>query len=109
MSPSNAEQRQQELTIHIDLSNHQMGTSKERTELQNFADRLESAVVEAGAGEYDGDELGGGECVMFFSGPDAQAIFSALHPLMRHNPLARGARVHLQDETGNEVVKQLRS
>ena len=108
MSPSNAEPSGQELTIHIDLSNRQLGTSKERTELQHFADRLESAIVAAGAGEYDGDEMGGGECVLFFSGPDAEAIFSALHPLMRHNPLTRGARVQLQDETGNQVVRQMR-
>lgn len=109
MSASNAQQPEQELTIHIDLSNRQLGTSKERTELQDFADRLESAVVAASAGEYDGDEIGGGECVLFFSGPDAEAIFALLHPLMRHNPLARGARVHLQDEAGNQVVRQLRS
>jgi hypothetical protein len=44
-------------------------------------------------GEYDGDELGGGECSLFFCGPDPDRMLAVLLPLLKRSPLARGAHV----------------
>ena len=80
----------QDLLLVLRLSNRQMGTNQERQEIEAFADELEAAVTAAGAGEYDGDELGGGECTLFFCGPDVDALQRVLAPLAKRSPLCRG-------------------
>jgi hypothetical protein len=35
------------------------------------------------AGEFDGDEFGGGECILFMYGPDTDKLFSAIQPIMK--------------------------
>lgn len=85
-------QDEQDLLVVLQLSNRQMGTNQERADLEAFAEELAQAVEQAGVGEYDGDELGGGECVLFFCGPDVDQIVAVLRPLLQHAPLARGAR-----------------
>lgn len=87
LSPADDEQ---DLLVVLRLSNRQMGTRDEREQLEQLADQLEAAVVAAGAGEYDGDEFGGGTCTLFFCGPDVDALIRVLRPLLRHSPLARG-------------------
>lgn len=84
---------EQDLLIVLKLSNRQMGTHQERADLEAFTDELDAAVRDAGVGEYDGDELGGGECTLFFCGPDPDRMLAVLLPLLKRSPLARGAQV----------------
>ena len=98
---------EQDLLVVLRLSNRQMGTNRERQELEQFADELEAAVEAAGAGEYDGDELGGGECVLFFCGPDVDRLMAVLRPLLQRSPLARGAEfVRLAAGADGELERQ---
>jgi hypothetical protein len=84
---------EQDLLVVLRLSNRQMGTLREREEIEQFADHLEAAVTEAGVGEYDGDEIGGGECTLFFCGPDADRLLAVLQPLLKRSPLCRGGHL----------------
>lgn len=84
---------EQDLLVVLRLSNRQMGTNRERQELEEFADELEAAVVEAGVGEYDGDEIGGGECILFFCGPDIDKLVAVLLPHLKRSPLCRGGHL----------------
>lgn len=84
---------EQDLLVVLRLSNRQMGRNHERLELEAFADELEAAVHEAGVGEYDGDELGGGECILFFCGPDVDRLVAVLLPLLKRSPLCRGGHL----------------
>lgn len=84
---------EQDLVVVLKLSNRQMGTHQERADLEAFADDLDMAVREAGVGEYDGDELGGGECTLFFCGPDFDKLLAVLLPLLKRSPLARGGGI----------------
>ena len=84
---------EQDLLIVLKLSNRQMGTNQERADLEAFADDLDAAVRDAGVGEYDGDELGGGECTLFFCGPDQDQLLAVLLPLLKRSPMARGGGV----------------
>jgi hypothetical protein len=84
---------EQDLLVVLALGNKAMGTSREREEIAAFADQLEAAVTEAGAGEYDGDEFGGGECILFFCGPDIDRLLAVLQPLLRRSPLCRGGHL----------------
>jgi len=84
---------EQDLLVVLKLSNRLMGVATERMEIEAFADQLEAAILEAGVGEYDGDELGGGECILFFCGPDIDRLLDVLRPLLKHSPLCRGAHL----------------
>ena len=84
---------EQDLLVVLKLSNRQMGTHEEREQIEAFAEQLATALERAGAGEYDGDELGGGECTLFFCGRDADALLAVLRPLLKQSPLSRGAHL----------------
>lgn len=88
-----AEPEEQDLLVVLRLSNRMMGVASERQAIEAFADELEHAVTEAGVGEYDGDELGGGECILFFCGPDIDAMLTVLQPLLKRAPLCRGGHL----------------
>lgn len=62
-----------------------------------IGDQIQSAVAEANVGEYDGHELpaDGSEGRFFMFGPDAEAIFLAIRPVLDSSPLMRGATVTL--------------
>ncbi|HZN38628.1 MAG TPA: hypothetical protein VFD82_07480 [Planctomycetota bacterium] len=97
---------EQDLLVVLALGNKAMGTSKERMEIEAFADQLEAAVTEAGVGEYDGDEFGGGECTLFFCGPDVDRLLAVLQPLLRRSPLCRGGHLVRMVADGNGVSQQ---
>ena len=92
---------EQDLLVVLKLSNKQMGTATERQDIEAFAEELAAAVEQAGAGEFDGDELGGGECTLFFCGPDVDKLLAVLRPLLKRSPLCRGAHFVRMVETAD--------
>src|SRR5262245_17481536 len=56
-------------------------------------DGIERALAGRGVGELDGNEVGGGTCVLFLYGPDADALLAAIEPVLRADPLTTSARV----------------
>ena len=99
---------EQDLLVVLALGNKAMGTSKERADIAAFADELEAAVIEAGVGEYDGDEFGGGECTLFFCGPDVDRLLAVMQPLLRRSPLCRGAHLVRMVADGKGAMQQQR-
>lgn len=81
-----------DLLVVLKLSNRQTGTPTEQAEIDQLGDELGELVLDSGVGEFDGEELGGGECTMFFCGPDVQALIDVLRPVLRRSPLTRGAQ-----------------
>jgi hypothetical protein len=84
---------EQDLLVILRVSKGSMGTASERAAIADLSDALEQAVVDAGVGEFDGDEYAGGECTLFFAGADAGKLANVLIPLLKRSPLARGGRV----------------
>ena len=78
---------------HLKLSDGGFGSDNETADIHELSDRLAEAIQENNVGEFDGDEFGGGECVLYMYGPDADALFSAIEPVRRSSPLAKGGRV----------------
>jgi hypothetical protein len=81
---------EQAVLIHFRLSDGAFGTPEEVTQLMDLEQRLETAIESSGAGELDGNEVGGGEFVVFIYGPDADRLFAVVEPLLRESPLASG-------------------
>lgn len=75
--------------IHLRLSDSAFGTPDEIEHLQALEVELEDAIARAGVGELDGNEIGGGEYVIYTYGPDADRLFGVVEPLLRASSSAR--------------------
>ena len=55
----------------------------------------------------DGDEFGGGECILFFCGPDEEALLGVIKPLLQRSPYGRGAHfVRLREDADGEMRRE---
>jgi hypothetical protein len=63
-----------------------------------LGDQIRSTVAEAKVGEYEGHALpaDGSEGRYFVCGPDAEAIFRVIAPVLEASPLMRGATITLR-------------
>jgi tetratricopeptide (TPR) repeat protein len=62
-------------------------------DIATLENRLEELLEAGGQGELDGHETGPENTTLFLYGPDAEALFRAVEPVLRDYPLCRGARV----------------
>jgi hypothetical protein len=60
------------------------------SDVHALEDELVEAIETAGAGEFDGDEFGGGECTLYMYGPDADRLFDSIATILRSSPLTAG-------------------
>ena len=51
--------------VHLRLDDSAFGSTEKREGIIELQDELAAAIDEAKAGEFDGDEFGEGECVLF--------------------------------------------
>ena len=71
-----------------------LSVADDSTELSGFfdlEDRLIAAIEKAKAGEFDGNEVGGGEQVLYMYGPDAERLFAAVRPVLASLPPPAGS------------------
>ena len=78
---------QQAVIVSIRLSDNQFVSSAEREAIFALGDQLSAAIAAAGAGVYDGDEVGQGRGVLFMYGPDADRLFAVVEPILRCSAL----------------------
>ena len=83
----------EDVLVVFRLSNQSMGTKTERERLEALAAELERATHEARVGDYEGDEFGGGECVLFFSGDDPARLTDVLRGRLKKSPIGRDAKI----------------
>jgi hypothetical protein len=69
--------------VTYQLSGEGFGSEQERQEVRRMEMRLRAAVDQAGAGEFDGDEFGGGKVTIYTYGPDADALFAAAEDVIK--------------------------
>jgi hypothetical protein len=82
---------QQEVEIHFAYG------STNFQYVYSLGDEIQTAIAEAKVGEYDGHALpaDGSEGRYFIYGPDAEAIYRAIAPVLEASPLMRGATITL--------------
>lgn len=86
------ETTEQAVVARYRLSDDEYGSRAEREAIFDAECAMAVAVEEAGVGEVDGNEFGGGEAVLYAYGPDA-AVFKVMEPTLRSLPF-RPAHVH---------------
>jgi hypothetical protein len=57
--------------------------------LQESLDKL---LSKSSLGMFDGNEIGGGELVLYLYGPDAELLFKHIEPTLRADQFCNGAR-----------------
>lgn len=65
----------------------------EEYDLSTIEDQLIEVIEKGGLGEFDGNEIGQGEAILYMYGPDAERLFSGIESVLRAYPLCKGARV----------------
>ncbi|MEW2161057.1 hypothetical protein AB0950_38445 [Streptomyces sp. NPDC007189] len=73
--------------VKYQLSGDGFGSEQERQEVRRMETQLRTAIDQAGVGEFDGDEFGGGAVTIYTYGPDADALFAAAKDALRGLPL----------------------
>lgn len=68
---------------HFKVSGDEFGVGHEREAIFALEEALIQAIDEAGVGEFDGNEFGGGEAVLYAYGPNADSLFAAMEPHLR--------------------------
>ncbi|MFJ8996392.1 hypothetical protein ACIRQH_39080 [Streptomyces sp. NPDC102279] len=83
------------------LTGDGFGEPGERAAVRAAQSLMSEAIEGAGVGEFDGNEFGGGEVALFAYGPDADALFAVMEPVLRDLPL-RPAHVVLRYGSASE-------
>jgi len=79
--------------VHLKLSGKEFGTNQERESIHALTDKLKEVINAKRLGEFDGDEFGDGGCTLYMYGPDADALFAGIEPLLRSSPVTKEATI----------------
>ena len=95
--------------VYLKLSDDEFGTAEERNQNHELSDLLKTAIETKNAGEFDGDEFGDGQCTLFMYGPNADALFQAVEPILRDSPLSFGGHaIKRYGEASDADAKEVR-
>ena len=75
------------VVLHYKLSDEEYGTQAEREAIYGLQDRLAKVIEVARAGDFDGNEFGGGKAVLYMYGPDKERLWSVVETEARRFPL----------------------
>ncbi len=65
----------------------------ENYDLATLEDQLIEAIESQSLGEFDGNEVGPEEAVLYMYAPNAEALFAGIEPILLDSPLCQNARV----------------
>lgn len=95
--------------VSLPLPDGESGDDDEQDAIMELEQALQGAIEASGTGEFDGDEFGGGECLLYLYGPDADALFAAIEPVLVRSPLAaRGHAMKRYGDAGEPAVREAR-
>lgn len=81
--------------VHIPLTAGPFGSTEERDAIYALSDRVHGALEPADAGVIEGNEFGGGECVMMLRGRDPARTWQVVEPLLRATEFVHGGHADL--------------
>jgi hypothetical protein len=84
---------EQAVIATIKLNSGDMGSTEERQRITALEDQLSDAIKRSSAGEFDGDEYGGGVCTVYMYGPSAERLFAAVLPVLKKFRAPKGSYV----------------
>lgn len=97
-NPSTAEHA---VIAHFRLADDCFGDAGQRATVRGYEKRLAQAVEQASVGQIDGNEYGGGRVALYAYGPDADALYAVMEPLLRQVPF-RPAHVFVRHGSASD-------
>ncbi len=90
--PTKLREPQQAVMVYLDLDALPPEIADEY-DLATLEEQLIAVIQEEKLGEFDGNEMGGDEVVLYMYGPDAERLYAGVRSTLRRYPLCRNARV----------------
>ena len=76
-------------------------------DLETLENKLIEVLERDKLGEYDGNEFGPTETILFMYGPDAERLFAGIEETLRAYPLCQRARVEIRQGEPGAPVREL--
>ncbi len=92
-SQNDSDAAQQAVIASFKLSDADWGISEDFVDLDELEDRLMQVIEESGVGEFDGIGRGMGFLDIYMYGPDAEALWAVVEPILRDFPANPGSFV----------------
>lgn len=77
-------------------------------DLATLEDKLIEVIEREKLGEYDGNEFGPTETILFMYGPDAERLFAGIESILRDYPLCQQARVEIRPGSPGAAAREVR-
>ena len=99
---------QHAVIIHLPLGGDEFGSKEERERVLRLEVAIEAAIVAANAGEFDGNEFGGGEATLYCYGPDADRLFEAVSGTLGEYGVRDGYAVKQYGPADDPTIREVR-
>ncbi len=93
--------------LHIRLGDDAFGLPGETDQCHALQDELRAAIEESATGMVDGDEFGDGKCVIYMYGPNADALWDSIAPVLEKKPFRKSSYA-IKRYGGPDCTKQER-
>lgn len=80
----------------------------EEHDLSTLEDLLIAEIESKGLGEFDGNEFGSNETIIYMYGPDAEALFAGIEATLRAYPLCQNARVQIRKGGPGSTAREVK-
>src|SRR6478735_6842667 len=91
-----AEPVQQSVTVYLVYAGPESGRPKQFSACDALQAQVAAALTSSGTGEYAGTGTSAGDYLMYLSGPNADAMFKAVEPVLKKSPLSKGGKAALR-------------
>lgn len=82
--------------------------SGDEWDVYDVEDQLVEAIGKAAVGEFDGNLIGPGEIVLYAYGPDADALFEVMEPILRAVPAQETYAIKRYGAADDPTAAQIR-
>lgn len=80
----------------------------EEYDLATLEDQLVEVIEREGVGEFDGNDIGPGEVILYMYGPDAERLYAGIEQTLRDYPLCESARIVIRTGGPGAVEREVR-
>src|SRR6266496_282336 len=93
--------------VVLELAGGDQGDTEERDAVFQLGEELEATIEQAKSGEFDGHEFGGGRCVLYMYGPDADRLMESIQTIFRSSWLCKNGILTRRYGPPQEGVKEI--
>lgn len=80
----------------------------DQNDLTTLEDQIIQSLQGTSLGAFDGNEIGPSGCTLYLYGPDAEALYAKIEPVLRSHPLCQSARVTIRQGGPGALQRETR-